>query len=554
MPISPVGDMSGSGISADHAHVKGDQEARAITSVWSPTLVSGSRSSADELFKGLRACRGRLVPLRTLDEVQSSSLKLQDVYIVEVPPKAVNAIFRYASCPSAACADSDPFTPRVLHDSLPADFIAHLQHVRRVVKPEQLPPHLLDRLQSTKSGRKQPDGPRIDSSVSSRSTEEVPHEPEVQSEPVQPHTLLFLLACPTSVISDSSLRNLLAPILALPPDSIPLARLPVPLNVPSSPAIAAEFSSKYWPVAYKAHNPYGPQPAELRRAEAEMGERVGTWMALARKLGCQARQSGLGEDVGAVIVDPKADEGRGAVVAGAGDARWVCSLVDDAPSDGAGDRSTIHMMTSMDGKQETQNGNPLAHATMRAIGMVGQQRVALDPSRKQASSALPTSNPSSHPFLAHSLTELESTLCSFSSLEAGGYLCTGLDLYLSHEPCVMCSMAVVHSRFTRVVIGQTASIAGAGGMRAEVVGIAVGGEEPEGREDVSCGEGRRLGAAREEQERARVKGFGYGLFRRPELNWRMMGWEWVDDEESNDEKGRTGDRNRGGRKSSVTHA
>lgn len=49
------------------------------------------------------------------------------------------------------------------------------------------------------------------------------------------------------------------------------------------------------------------------------------------------------------------------------------------------------------------------------------------------------------------------------------YMCTGYDCFLTHEPCIMCAMALVHSRVSRVVFCVQDEVGGALGSRLNLM-------------------------------------------------------------------------------------
>ena len=153
----------------------------------------------------------------------------------------------------------------------------------------------------------------------------------------------------------------------------------------------------------------------------------------------------------------------------------------------------------------------MAHATLRAIAMVAQKRRTLAQQDEGTASTRTESTDVGQPFLAtdaepfssNAINELEERYVSASNnLSRNGYLCLDLEIYLTHEPCVMCAMAILHSRFSRVIFGKRMVRSGA-----------------------LCAEDASL---------------GHGLFWRDQLNWKFLAWQWqpashLEDDDSSEE-------------------
>ena len=352
-----------------------------------------------------------------------------------------------------------------------------------MVKPEQLPPHKKHeiediRLTGALSGHVSLSGLAGRHVVTGGCSDISDGQIEQHNEASAPATLQFL-ACTTRSISSDRLHQLLLSTNAFAISQVEphIRTIKVPVTPPLSHEQAKQLSQQYWPTVYKGGNPFGPHPALITRAVDEIQSQAGYYMGLATRAGKATSAEGKGELFGAVVVERSKSAGP-SVVAVAGDARR--ENITEARSEG--------------------KGNVMAHAVMRVISMIANQRLSASDTHK----TLETTEKQRNYFADEPLTALEKDIYSQSRLAPGGYLCLDLELYLTHEPCVMCSMAINHSRFGRVVFGQR--MPRTGGLAADVVGdstpsVVEAAPRP-------C----------------------YGLWWCSQLNWKFLTWQWVDED------------------------
>jgi tRNA-specific adenosine deaminase 3 len=244
-----------------------------------------------------------------------------------------------------------------------------------------------------------------------------------------------------------------------------LATIPIPLLAPTSQIQAAMWTAQFWPTVYRKNNPLGPHPSVVARGNEEIKDSASLWMALAYRVAQQGKAAGIGEPIGCCVV--QRDDHGSSLVAVAADARW------HQEPNGIGGTSL-----------------PLTHAVLRAMSMVAQKLVR----HERRDVGLPINEPNLEydAFQDKPLLPLEQACFEQEHPNKDGYLCHALEIYVTHEPCVECSMGLLHSRMGKAVFAKHMPCTG--GLSAD--------DRPDGG------------------------GRGLGLFWRRELNWSLLAWEW----------------------------
>lgn len=401
-----------------------------------------------------------------------------------------------------------------------------------------------------------------------------------------PQTIFVLISPPLPEVN--ALQKVLAPFAPVsstssesqiePAPAISLHTIRIPTQPPLNAKQAEKWTSTYWPVVYNPAAPratIAPPPQILNRALDSIQPEAGYYLALAEKVAEEAEKSGRGRRVGAVVVDPEilasidtTDDEDGtrwtdAVVAVAGDARY------SRREAGALSTSELQVGPGPPAAAQTYNsdleGGPELHALMRAVEMIAQKRREEDcaasdtkpylsplesyflsqsevsPSASRSESQEPSSVPEKLlktnsaspvvPTTANTPPVAPVAAPRIRPRAQGGYLCTDLDVYLTHEPCLCCSMGMLLSRFRAVIFPRKGRMV-TGGLASEPVvspacdpgpghGPEAELEEPESKAKVQMGG---------ESSDPTTKRKYYGLHWRKELNWRALGFEFVEDD------------------------
>lgn len=453
----------------------------------------------------------RMVHLKTKEECRLGNETIQ-VWTVELPSKHAEGILKYLishDVHESALVWSD--LNRVIKDEIAGQDSIDLQHLRRFAKPKYLPDHVLGKKNVAKAMYAVPRAwESIPSTVmqapgSTAWEYSTPPSGKARNGAGKPATL-HLLVCPTRVMSLRDLHDVLkeCPPFCSNADSwaypLELKEITVPLLAPTSPQQANDWSKDYWPTFYRKTNPFGAHPTSIKKAEEELQApseeniSVDEAFALARQAGEENRRKGIGTGAGCVVVERV--EGKTEIIAVAGDARWAPRVPNIPETD----------------PKSTRQGNMMGHAVMRAVGMIGRKRLRVATLAIAKSAAKAESNfhkgglavdPAARDafFADLPITELERGYFEKDNLKPDGYLCLKLEVFLTHEPCIMCSMGLVHSRVGRVIF--TNRMPATGGLTAEMT-----------RNDSG------------------PVGLGYGMCWRKELNWQFMCWEYIPDGES----------------------
>ncbi|KAK6360810.1 tRNA-specific adenosine deaminase subunit tad3 [Orbilia blumenaviensis] len=379
----------------------------------------------------------------------TTAIEQMEVYTVVVHSRAANEVVN---------------TIKKITDNL-KEGVPDCQHLRRLCKPENLPPSLTglpDTLfidysteNQSPSVKVNPDG-TVETVPRSRGASRAQRRRRNASYR-KGEKPLYVLLCPVVAMTIRELYEILSPhpLFAgvdldceVPYDSQDIPQIikhTVPQWGPCNLRQSNSWTEKYWPTIYRRTNPYGPHPfltnkwedklhapypvedmdyVEYDGTELTMGE---YYMRLARKVAEEGEMRGAGLRIGCVVVELKERDGpkHGRVMTVAHDAR-------------------------------TQSNNPLAHACYRAISLVGRKRVEVTARHKPKVNMFSLNGPNS---------PMEDDYYERVPGDPDGYLMNDLVVFMTHEPCVMCSMAMVHSRIGCLVYGEPMV---SGGLHADL--------------------------------------------------------------------------------------